>query len=205
MEIVAENLGKKYNREWIFKNLNYRFQDNNSYAIIGPNGSGKSTLLQVISGFLPCSSGKINYFENNAAITPENFFYYISLASPYLELIEELNLQEIIDFHFQFKPTNLKNPKEELIEILGLEKAAQKEIKFFSSGMKQRVKLGLAFYSACPILLLDEPTSNLDKAGIEWYMEQVEKIRKGRVTIICSNQPYEYEFCKQVLQIQDFK
>ena len=78
-------------------------------------------------------------------------------------------------------------------------------IKYFSSGMKQRLKLALAFCSDTPMLMLDEPTSNLDKQGVEWYLGLVQQFAAGRLTIICSNQEHEYSFCTQHLDISDYK
>ncbi|MBU2045958.1 MAG: ATP-binding cassette domain-containing protein, partial [Bacteroidetes bacterium] len=170
MKIILEQISRRFNREWIFKNIDYSFDAGKSYAILGINGSGKSTLLQVISGSLSPSSGQLIYQLEGKEIPVEQVFKHLSIAAPYLELIEEFTLFEILDFHSQFKVrlNNLAN--EQLIKLLDMENSATKQIKYFSSGMKQRVKLVLALCSDTPILLLDEPTSNLDEQGIEWYI-----------------------------------
>lgn len=204
MKISLNNIGRRFNKEWIFKGLSTEFVSGNSYAILGPNGSGKSTLLSVLTGNLTPSEGTIN-FSNPENISVENIYQHISLAAPYLELVETFTLREIIDFHFKFKKFAHNVDAKQLISILGLEKSANKEIKYFSSGMKQRTKLALAFCADTPILFLDEPTSNLDVQGVNWYKELVENFTKNRLTIIGSNQIQEYEFCNSEIQISDYK
>ena len=86
-----------------------------------------------------------------------------------------------------------------------MEKSKNKLIRYFSSGMKQRVKLALAFCADTPLLMLDEPTANLDAQGSNWYLQLIEQFAAGRLTIICSNQPNEYAFCKNRLNLLDFK
>lgn len=204
MKISLNNVGRRFNKEWIFRNLSTEFSTGNSYAILGPNGSGKSTLLSVLTGSLSPSEGEIS-FAQNTEIPVENIYRYISLAAPYLELVETFSLKEIINFHFKFKNFAPGVDTKNLISILGLEKAANKEIKYFSSGMKQRTKLALACCTDTPILFLDEPTSNLDVQGMNWYRELIENFGKDRLTIIGSNQIQEYEFCNQQIQIADYK
>lgn len=204
MNITLQNVGRRFNKEWIFRNLSTEFSSGNSYAILGPNGSGKSTLLSVLTGSLSPSEGEIS-FSDVKEIPVENIYKYISLAAPYLELVETFTLKESIDFHFKFKNFASGLDSKKLITILGLEKAANKEIKYFSSGMKQRTKLALACCTDTPILFLDEPTSNLDVQGISWYRELIENFGKDRLTIIGSNQIQEYDFCTNQIQISDYK
>jgi ABC-type multidrug transport system ATPase subunit len=196
-------LGRKFNRDWIFRQLDFAFDENQTYAITGANGSGKSTLLQILSGMLPATEGTISYYHQQKQIDDDQVFRYLVLAAPYQELIEEFTLKELVSFHIQFKRFTRQFSVNSFIEKIGLEKARNKPVKYFSSGMKQRLKLGLAFYSDTPILLLDEPTSNLDKTGIAWYQQTVIENMANRLLIICSNQPYEYEFCRNILHIQN--
>ena len=204
MNITLQNVGRRFNKEWIFRNLSTEFISGNSYAILGPNGSGKSTLLSVLTGSLSPSEGEIS-FSDTIEIPVENIYKYISLAAPYLELVETFTLKESIDFHFKFKNFASGLDAKKLISVLGLEKAANKQIKYFSSGMKQRTKLALACCADTPILFLDEPTSNLDVQGISWYRELIENFGKDRLTIIGSNQIQEYDFCTKKIQISDYK
>ncbi|WP_187262727.1 ABC transporter ATP-binding protein [Pontibacter beigongshangensis] len=204
MLINLSNLGKRYNYEWIFRNLTFTFESGTSYAILGHNGSGKSTLLTLIAGHNLPSEGELSYSLSNQPIAPENAFRHLSLTAPYLELVEEFTLQEMLAFHVNFKPLRHNISQQQLIERMGLEKARHKFVKDFSSGMKQRLKLGLALYADTPLLLLDEPTTNLDSEGIAWYREHVELNKSGRILIVGSNIEHEYSFCDQRLLITDY-
>jgi len=203
--ISLQNIGRRFNRDWIFRGINYTFSDSASYAVLGPNGSGKSTLLQVLNGSLAPSIGEITYSYNDKDVDVQQVFQHLSLAAPYLELIEEFTLGEMIDFHFKFKSYKTGIDKEELIKLLGMDSSKNKLIRYFSSGMKQRLKLALAFCADTAILMLDEPTSNLDTQGVDWYLDLVQTFAKDRLTIICSNQLHEYSFCDEQLSITDFK
>ncbi len=205
MKIHLEHIGRRFNREWIFRDVNYVFESGSSYAILGANGAGKSTILQVISGSLSSSEGTISYTREGVLLNPENVFEYLSMAAPYLELIEELTLRELIDFHFRFKKYRSGLDRDLMIDLMGLKHSEHKAIKNFSSGMKQRVKLALAFCSDTDMILLDEPASNLDQQGLEWYLSLVEKYSADRILIICSNQIQEYSFCKNQLNVADYK
>lgn len=205
MQISLQNIGRRFNREWIFSGIDYTFEEAGSYAVLGANGSGKSTLLQVLNGSLVPSAGTIIYTKDTVNIDPGDIFNYLSLAAPYLEVIEDFTLNEMIDFHFRFKPYRQGMDKEAVAGILNLQGSRNKAIRYFSSGMKQRLKLALAFCADTPILMLDEPTANLDNQGIDWYLNLIEQYSAGRLTIICSNQQHEYSFCANTLSIADYK
>lgn len=204
MDITLKNVGRRFNKEWIFNNIDFNFTADNKYAVLGPNGSGKSTLLSVLLGSLTPSEGEIKYYNPNE-IRVENIYQYISFAAPYLDLVEEFTLQETINFHFQFKAYAEGLNASSVLELLGLEKSQDKALKHFSSGMKQRTKLALACCTNTPILILDEPTSNLDTQGIDWYLNLVNEYTANKMLIIGSNQEHEYSFCSQRLNISDYK
>lgn len=204
-EIQLEGASKRFQYEWIFKNLSLNLSQGQPLALIGSNGSGKSTLLKCISGSIPLSSGKISFKQKGKNIPESEWFRFLTIAAPYLELPEEFSLSELIDFHFKFKSPLNGISKSEILEIIYLEEHSNKMISQFSSGMKQRLKLGLALLSEVPIILLDEPTSNLDRKGIQWYQELIEKFAGNRILVVCSNEPREFEFCKQKINLEDYK
>jgi ABC-type multidrug transport system ATPase subunit len=206
MKIVLEKAGKQFARNWIFRNLSLNLSSPEKLAILGPNGSGKSTLLQMLSGHMSPTEGKIEFSIGEKRLDIENVFQQINIATPYLELIEEFTLKEIVDFHFRFKSSVDGLKTDEIIGRMELDKAKNKEFKYFSSGMKQRAKLALAIFSDVQIVLLDEPLSNLDKAAGEWYTKMVADYLGNRMAIVCSNHhPEEYDFCEQVMNINDYK
>lgn len=205
MTITLQNIGRRFNREWIFRNIDHTFTIGETYAILGPNGSGKSTLLQVLNGSLSPSAGNISYNLEGKTIAAEDIYRELSLAAPYLELIEEFTLDEMIGLHFKFKRYRPGMQKNDVIDLLNINGSKNKPVRYFSSGMKQRVKLALAFCADTPLLMLDEPTSNLDAQGVDWYLNLVQQFAQNRLTIICSNQEHEYSFCANRLNIQDYK
>lgn len=202
-EIQTQQLGKKFNREWIFRNLSLNLSIGERLAIVGPNGSGKSTLLQVLAGAMPHSEGTIEYLVNNQKIEIDDWYKSLIIAAPYLELIEEFTTLEFLEFHQKFKPFKAGRTINEMIEWIELPK--NKPIKYFSSGMKQRLKLVLTFCSDVPLVLFDEPTSNLDTRWSAWYQTEVAHLSENQAVIICSNVEKEYEICKKVLNIADYK
>ena len=205
MKIKLSGAGKRFNREWIFRNADLEFVAGSSYAITGPNGSGKSTLLQSIGCMLQLSSGSLSFFRDDQPIAPENAYQHISFCAPYLDVIEELTLVEFLQFHNQFKHFLPHIGVNEVIDIVGLQAAAHKQIRYYSSGMKQRVKLAQAILSNTPIVLLDEPCSNLDVKGIELYLSLIRDYCQNRLVIVCSNDEVEYGFCKERIAITSFK
>lgn len=204
MHIKLNNTGKRFNLEWIFRHVEFEFSSGKSYAIVGANGSGKSTLLQVIAGSLMHSEGNIIYTDDQQKIIPNDvIFEQISIAAPYLELIEEMTATEFLTFHQTFKTFVKSIP--EILQEIGLSEAANKQIRYFSSGMKQRLKLGQAFFSNTSILLLDEPTTNLDGVGIQLYLRLIKDYAEKRLLIICSNDEAEYGFCNEKIIVERYK
>ncbi len=206
-QIMLEGVGKRFRYEWIFRNISKTFASGNIYALLGSNGSGKSTLMKILSGHLSPSEGKISFYVKDKKQDEDDIYKHISYAAPYVELIEELTLTEMIQFHIRFKPLSNALKVNDLIEILGFEKSKNKEVRYFSSGMKQRLKLALAICSDSPILLLDEPTTNLDAQGVAWYRQLISRFTEGgnRLTIVASNIEHDYDFCNEMLNIEDFK
>jgi ABC-type multidrug transport system ATPase subunit len=206
MEILLNNVSKRFRYDWVFKNINIQFQEPYRYVLLGPNGSGKSTLMRILAGQLTPSKGTIAFQHAGKAVALDNIYRYVSYAAPYIELIEEFTLVEILDFHQKFKPFYKDLTTKRVVELLAMEKSQNKEIRFFSSGMKQRLKLALAICSDTPLLFLDEPTTNLDNQGASWYKELLLKYSQNRLLIIATNVPQDYEFvCDTTLQILDYK
>jgi len=205
MKISLEHISKKFQRYWIFKDITYNFSAPGSYALLGPNGSGKSTLLRLIAGMQNPSKGKVVHELEGRSIVDEGIFEHISYCAPGMEIIEELTLREYLDFHFNFKKPLPGFTVSHLIETIGLGAAAEKPIGDYSSGMKQRVKLAQAIFADTPALLLDEPCTNLDQAGVAQYLQWMDRYSGKRLVIIASNDEREYSFCKEQIRVEDFK
>lgn len=205
MKISLEHVSKRFQQHWIFKDINYTFSGPGAYALLGANGSGKSTLLRLVAGIQNTSRGKLLYEYNGSVLQQKELFRYLSFSAPGMELVEELTLKEFFNFHFAFKKPLPGLTTGSIISLIGLEAAAGKPIADYSSGMKQRVKLAQAIFSDTPLLLLDEPCTNLDQAGVEQYAAWMEQYSKNRLVIVASNDVREYYFCPQHITIEDYK
>lgn len=204
-QICTDSLSKRFNREWIFHNLNYTFETGKVYAITGPNGSGKSTLMQILWGQMPPSSGQINYRCDGKPVEINDVYAHIAVATPYMDLIDEFTLEEQIDFHFKLRRARKGTTTADVISSLYLDHARTKQISNFSSGMKQRLKLGLAFHTEAAALFLDEPGTNLDRQALDWYKQNLQTFSAHTLTLIASNQPEEYPSNAVKLSLQDMK
>ncbi|HEY5967959.1 MAG TPA: ATP-binding cassette domain-containing protein [Chitinophagaceae bacterium] len=205
MKISLTDAGKRFNRDWIFRHFTYEFSAGQSYAIIGPNGSGKSTLLQTLSGSMELNEGNGEWAIDNKKLELEKVYNYISICAPYLEVVEEMTLIEFLNFHAGFKPFLSSITSEKIISILSLENAVNKQIRNYSSGMRQRVKLAQAIFSDVPVVLLDEPCTNLDETGVNLYKQLIDEYCKKRMVIVSSNDHHEYDFCSNRINITDWK
>jgi ABC-type multidrug transport system ATPase subunit len=205
MNIKLQKAGKRYQKTWVFRNIDLVLQAKEYLAVLGPNGSGKSTFLKMLSGALLPNEGKVLFEINNKEIVPNNLYKYISIAAPYIEIIEELNVKEMFSFHKRLKPFTKGLSIESIIARAKLHEHKSKKISELSSGLKQRVKLALAIFSETPLLLLDEPVTNLDKDGIEWYNNLINEQSGDRIIVICSNHnEAEYSFCERKLNMETF-
>ena len=206
VRLAINELSQAYYRKYVFKNVSLERSTGSHMAILGSNGSGKSTLLKTLSGALMPFSGSVVLEVDGQVISQEEQYRYISLAAPYLELIEEYTLIEFLRFYEQLKPWRADFTAERVIEEAYLEEAKDRDLRYFSSGMKQRVKLALAFFTDTPLVFLDEPLSNLDRKGTEWYLRLVEKYTSGRLIFVCSNETEEeYAFCTDSIRIENYK
>lgn len=203
MEIFVDNLGKRYNREWIFRSLNYEFKSGCRVAITGSNGSGKSTLIKILCNYLSPSDGTIKFIDGQKPVDKDSVQLSFSLVAPYVNILNEFTVSEMFNFHRKFKPSTFNTS--EILEKSNLQSAADKLIEELSSGMLQRLKLSLAFFFESDVIFLDEPTMNLDLKNVNWYEDQISALKEGQSIIIASNQEREYTFCDELINIEDFK
>ncbi len=205
LRVELEQIAKRYRHEWVFEQVTLQLESGGRYAITGPNGSGKSTLMRILSGHLSPSRGAIRFFRGDRPLDGNEVYRELSYAAPYIELIEEFTLEEAIDFHRRFKPLREGLDTPALIGLLGFQRARAKQVRYFSSGMKQRLKLALAICSQTPLLLLDEPSTNLDEQGIAWYLDLVDRYAEGRLIVVASNVAVDYRFCDQTIDVLQYK
>ena len=196
MEILLEDIGKRFTTGWVFRNINQEIKAGDHLAITGQNGSGKSTLLQIICGYLTNTEGKVTYTSTGKKITRDNIYKQLAISAAYMELDEELTAAEIFSHNKIFKPYLVQDSKE-FLEIVQLDNQKTKEVKYYSSGMKQRLSLGLALCMDLPLLILDEPTSFLDTQKKDWFREMLGRYGQGKTIVIASNDGFDIESCEK--------
>lgn len=207
IEILVAGLGQRFHRQWIFRGLNADFRAGQPTAILGANGAGKSTLLAVLAGWLPPTEGNVTYTRHGQSLPPEHLYRHTALAAPYLDLPDELTVAEAVAFQAHLKPlrAGLRSPDEVVARALLDGPAARKLVRDLSSGMRQRLRLALALLSDADLVLLDEPTANLDRTGVAWYQQLVvDTCTPERLVLVASNIPEEVIFCTATLDVSHF-
>lgn len=193
MEIHLQNISKRYPGRDVLSSFSQIFENGNSYAVTGHNGSGKTTLLKIIAGLITSDTGKVVYQLDGKKMNVENVYKYIAYAGPYMEMIEEFTLIEMITFHNKLKPFYQNVTMDFALDFLNLSDQCNKQLKSFSSGIRQKIRIAMAFLSNTPVLLLDEPLSNMDDMNRDWYRQQLIQYSANRLCIIASNSnSYEY-------------
>lgn len=206
MQVDLHNIARHFGREVVFSRVDITLASGSRTAILGPNGSGKSTLLQLIAGALIPTEGRIEHRLHGRMVPQEEVYRLVSIAAPYLGLYEDLSLEQVIAFHARFKPLREGLQLKDLARIAYLEGSLAKPVSHFSSGMKQRLKLALAILSDTPLLLLDEPASNLDAEAIAWYRDLLQTHLADRTVLIASNrQAAEHDLCGSTLEMEHYK
>lgn len=188
--LKLENVGKQFYRRSLFQGLNLELKTGDSLALVGTNGSGKSTLLRIIAGQLAPSTGRVVYRLGERLIPASERYRFLSWSAPYISLFPELTIRE--QFRLQLKFKQLLISEAEFLRILELEDHADKPLRFFSSGMIQRAKVGLALFSQSSLLLLDEPTSNMDTHYATLMLGLIRQYQGNRMLILASNLSREY-------------
>ena len=204
--LEAVELNKTFGRRLIFKNLNFKIQNEGILGISGANGSGKSTLVKIIAGINSPTEGKIIHQENGKEIIAEKLHNYIGFVSPYLVLYEEFTAWENLNYFAQIRRVEFNKEKiENLLSEFLIYNRKDDLVKTYSSGMKQRLKFIFALMHSPKLLILDEPTSNLDEEGKQSVYNIIENEGKTNIVIIASNEKSDLQFCSQILKLEDFK
>lgn len=207
VEIISDNLSKSFSGRTIFKNLSFEISSRQSLSITGKNGSGKTTLIRIIANLIKSSSGKILFKESNSVLPDECRFMKIGFVSPYINLYDELTGFENLEFFYKLKSGITENSSERInhfLEKVNLHEYGNADVKNYSSGMKQRLKIAFAILNEPEILLMDEPRTNLDRNGIELLQEICARQKENGILIIATNEESDRELCDRILNIEDY-
>ncbi|MBI5020259.1 MAG: ABC transporter ATP-binding protein [Ignavibacteriales bacterium] len=198
----TENIAKTFNNRKIFSEISFSLKERDSIAITGRNGSGKSTLLKILAGVLTPTRGTTDLKINNTTIKPEDYYNQLGLVSPYLQLYDEFTGWENLDFFRRVRNINVEDKYlDELLYKYNIWERRNDYVRTYSSGMKQRLKYAFAMIHKPPILLLDEPTSNLDAEGIATVYNTMEEQKKVGILIVATNDAEDIKHCGQVIDL----
>lgn len=206
MEIQFRQAGRKFPGQTVFQQVDLNIESGSRWSILGGNGSGKSTFLKTAFGALSLSEGQIQHYSKGQALDLQSAALRIAYAAPYLELIEELAVKEFLQRYAAFRPFRADARTDYILERTLLSEASQRKIRFLSSGMKQRLRLGIALLSEAELVILDEPTSNLDRDGVQWYQDFLQEEIGTRTLLIGTNYNNEEAFlCDRQLRVSDYR
>lgn len=205
-KLIGKDIRKNFGRLLVFDSVNFELGIGSSLAIAGKNGSGKSTLVKIIAGLLSPSSGEVIYQIDGKKIDKLEWFKYVGFVAPYLQLYDEFTGYENIEILARIR--GLRNYKEkinEVLELVNLYSRRNDLVRGYSSGMKQRLKYACALLHEPMVLILDEPTSNLDSEGVEMVWALAEKQKKKGILIVATNEPEELQMCDDVVNLDELK
>ncbi|MCU7495778.1 MAG: ABC transporter ATP-binding protein [Ignavibacteria bacterium] len=204
--LTAEAVGKTFGRRLIFKDVNFSFENNGIHGIAGHNGSGKSTLVKIITGILGPSKGAISHTNGGKKIPVEKLHDFIGFVAPYLVLYDEFSAEENLRHFANIRGIQYDKERiDHLFNAFLLYDRRLDEVKTYSSGMKQRLKYIFAMMHRPKLLVLDEPTSNLDSAGKDTVYRLIEAESATSVVLIASNEGSDLALCRSVLQLENYK
>jgi ABC-type multidrug transport system ATPase subunit len=206
LQVELSDIAKRFRKEWVFKGITTKLAQGSAVSILGSNGSGKSTLAQIIAGYITPSVGTVHWSMNGVEVSRETIFQHVAICSPAIQLWEELTLKENVELFLQFKHMASAAHYREFSHLIQLEKQVNQPLKTYSSGMKQRVKLGLSILSDAQLLILDEPCSHLDSSAVQWYQNLLSQNVANRLVVVASNSDEREIFsCNSSIDINHYR
>ena len=202
MDLVVENLGKIYQQNWIFKDINANISSGQKWGVRGRNGAGKSTLLSILLKLTLPTKGKVSWYNNGAPVDGNDLGKCLSFAAPYAVLFDEFSGQELIGHLSKLRPLRSGMDAKKVMELALLADQGKKKLFQYSTGMQMRFKLALALATDSAAVILDEPTSNLDLEGKAWFSTLIEEHLEGRTLIIASNEASDFKACEKFIDLQ---
>lgn len=203
--ISAEGISKDYNYNTIFRGISCSFTNPDAVALLGDNGSGKSTLLKILSGMTGPTTGKLQWIRKEKEIPSDHWYEFLSFCSPLFHFDARFTVSETLRMYMEIKPFPAHLSVSDLIDRMNFHAHAHKKMNELSSGMYQRIRLILTICTEAPVLFLDEPCSNLDAAGVQWYNNLIAEFAAQKLIFVASNDPREYNYCTSEIRIMEYK
>ncbi|MBI9070830.1 MAG: ABC transporter ATP-binding protein [Melioribacteraceae bacterium] len=204
--LKADAVTQIFGRRLIFDNINFEFKSGNVYGLAGHNGSGKSTLAKIIADIIAPTRGKIIHKLNEEEIASEKLHNHMGFVSPYLVLYDEFSAEENLKHFAKIRGTEFDTERVNfLFNEFDIYNRRKDLMKGYSSGMKQRIKFIFALLHSPELLLLDEPTSNLDNEGKDAVYKMIKNVSEKSLVIVASNEETDLSLCTEILEIEKFK
>lgn len=204
--VELNSLIKYFGRRLIFDGINFSFSSRNIYGISGPNGSGKSTLVKIIADLISPTRGKVIHRSGDKIIEPEDLHNHLGFVSPYLFLYDEFTAEENLSYSASIRGIKFNRERSDfLLSELNLFDRRNDLVRGYSSGMKQRLKFIFALLHEPQLIILDEPTSNLDNAGKDIVYRIIAEESKKNLVVIASNEDSDLRLCNEVIELEKFK
>lgn len=202
----AEGLCKSYGYRRVLRDVSLELMHGDTLAVIGANGAGKSTLMRMLAGLLRPSRGRVIVESGGCEALPESRRRLVSLTSPAIAPYLHLTLSENIAFMMHARGASAPpGCEEEIARLVGLAERRNDPVASFSSGMVQRTRLAVAIATSPSVLLLDEPTHCLDRAGREVVRGIVEHQRGRGMCIIATNDSEDAALCASTLDLDRYQ
>ncbi|MGQ9495304.1 MAG: ABC transporter ATP-binding protein [Thermoanaerobaculaceae bacterium] len=203
VRLAFSGVTKRFGRRLVLKGISGNTSPGKVLVVTGPNGSGKSTLLNILAGLMRPTQGEVVYWQNGSTLERPLWYRVLGVCAPDMAVYEELTALENLRFFLRVRGL----PQDETymsswLERLGLEAADfRRPVSQFSSGMLQRVKLAQAMVHQPGVLLLDEPSSNLDKSGHELVAQLIKELKEAAAIIVATNDPREVAWGDEVIEL----
>ena len=202
VRVELRDIAKSFNRRAIFDNVTMTVEDGHALCVTGANGSGKSTLLRVICGLLRPTRGVVTITVDDKPYLPAEVRNAFGVVAPDVALYGELTALENMVFFSRVRGLSARSlDVEGLLARVGLAGRGDDEVHTYSSGMRHRLKYACALLHHPPILLLDEPSTNLDEDGIAIVRQVMVEQKQHGLLIFATNDTQEVALGDQVVRL----
>ncbi len=206
IKLEVQNIKKIFNGRKVFSDINFQLENKSALAITGRNGSGKSTLVKILAGVLSPTNGQVDFYLNDKAIDLENRYKHFGFVAPYLQLYDEFTAIENLELFSRIRNIGVeKGYIDLLLNRVNLYERKDSYVREYSSGMKQRLKYAFALLHKPPLLILDEPRSNLDAEGISVVYQIIQEQKQSGCVVVATNDSEDIQFCNQEIDLNQFR
>lgn len=194
--LTGRKVSKRFGARLVFRDVDFEVASGSVTAVLGSNGAGKSTLLRIIAGLMRPTRGEVLWSGDTGVLQ-----WNCGLAAPDAPVYRELTVAENVEFFAAPREKMNADAVAAHLENFGLRARANDTARDLSSGLRARLQLAVATLHAPPILLLDEPSANLDEAGRDILRSTLEAQRAHGLALVATNDTRDLELCDGRIQL----